>query len=156
MVIPYPIQVQKHDPCDLVKLTSFLDVIDLMTKPCCGYLYLLQMVDPVSRYGHVAVMKSMSKDHFLYSFHRLMTVAHVKPETLYFSATISFVSEVSNQYPSVQFVLGEHNDCMRNERELFLLQLNKWMKENNDWVTGATVVQAVTNMLPIPPPHNEV
>ena len=82
MVIPYPIQVQKHDPCEDVKLTSVLDIIDLTTKPCCGYLYLLQMVDHVSMYGHVAVMKSMSKDHFLYSFHRLMAVVRVKPETL--------------------------------------------------------------------------
>jgi hypothetical protein len=45
---------------------------------------------------------------------------------------------------------------MRDERELFLLQLDKWIKENKNWVTGATVVQAVTNTLPIPPPPDKV
>jgi hypothetical protein len=43
---------------------------------------------------------------------------------------------------------------MNNERDLFLKQLNKWIKSNNNWVTGAAVVQAVTNTLPIPPPHD--
>lgn len=85
-----------------------------------------------------------------------MTVVRVKPHNLFFSSLISFVGEVSNQYPSVQFVLGEHSDLMKGERKLFLLQLNKWIMGNNNWVTGAAVVQAVTNMLPIPTPHEEV
>lgn len=146
----------KRDPSEDVKLTSYLDVIDLTSKPCCGYSYLLRMVDPVSRYGHVVVLKSMLKDDIFYSLRRLMAVSRVKPETLYFSSLISFVSELSNEYPSVHLVLGEHNKCMRDERELFLLQLYKWIKENKNWVTGATVVQAVTNTLPIPPPTDKV
>ena len=82
----------KRDPSEDVKLTSFLDVIDLTSKPCCGYSYLLRMVDPVSRYGHVVVLKSMLKDDIFYSLRRLMVVSRVKPETLYFSSLISFVS----------------------------------------------------------------
>jgi hypothetical protein len=45
---------------------------------------------------------------------------------------------------------------MKNERDLFLTQLNKWIKSNSYWVTGAAVVQAVTNTLPIPPPQDEL
>jgi hypothetical protein len=66
-IIPYPIHMPKRAPCVNVKLTSFLDVIDLTLKPCCGYLYMLQMVDPVSRYGHMVVLKSMPKEDFFTS-----------------------------------------------------------------------------------------
>lgn len=155
-IIPYPIHMPKRAACVNEKLTSFLDVVDLTSKPCCGYLYMLRMVDPVSRYGHVVVLKSMSKDDFFYSFNRLMTVVRVKPHTLFNSAVISFVSEVANNYPSVQFVLGEHNSSMKAERELFLLQLDKWVREKNNWVTGAAVIQAVTNTLPILKLHEDI
>ncbi len=40
-------------------------------------------------------------------------------------SSLSFVNDVSNQYPSVQFVLCEHNEKMKNECDLFLMQLNK-------------------------------
>jgi hypothetical protein len=112
------------------------------------------MVDPVSRYGHVVPLKSSSSDNIIDALNRLMMVCRVKPTTLFFSPSLSFVADVSNQYPSVQFVLREHNETMNNERDLFLKQLNKWIKSNNNWVTGAAVVQAVTNTLPIPPPHD--
>jgi hypothetical protein len=98
----------------------------------------------------------MSKDDFFYSFNRLMTVVRVKPHTLFYSSLISFVSEVANNYPSVQFVLGEHNSSMKAERELFLLQLEKWVREKSNWVTGAAVIQAVTNTLPIPTLHEDI
>jgi hypothetical protein len=45
---------------------------------------------------------------------------------------------------------------MKAERELFLLQLEKWVREKSNWVTGAAVIQAVTNTLPIPTLHEDV
>jgi hypothetical protein len=40
---------------------------------------------------------------------------------------------------------------MVNEREIFLKQFNKWMTNDKNWVSGVTVMQAVTNTLPITP-----
>ena len=152
-VIPYPVKVWSHT-CTDITLSSYLDVVDLSATPCCGYLYMLRMVDPVSRYGHVVPLKSSSSDNIIDALNRLMMVCRVKPTTLFYSPSLSFVADVSNQYPSVQFVEREHNETMNLERDLFLKQLNKWIKSNHNWVTGAAVVQAVTNTLPIPPPHD--
>jgi hypothetical protein len=40
---------------------------------------------------------------------------------------------------------------MNNERELFMVQLNKWIDSEKNWVCGVSVIQAVTNTLPIKP-----
>ncbi len=103
-VIPYPIKIWSHTKTD-INLSSFLDVVDLSMMPCCGYFYMLRMVDPVSRYGHVVPLKSSSSENVIDALNPLMMVCRVKPLTLYFSSSLSFVSDVSNQYPSVQFVL---------------------------------------------------
>jgi hypothetical protein len=153
-VIPYSIKIWSHT-CTDINLSSFLDIVDLSTTPCCVFLYLLRMVDPVSRYGHVLPLKSSSAEDILEALSRLMMVCRVKPTTLYYSSSLSFVCDVSNQYPSVDFVLHEHNETMNNERELFLTQLNIWVNSNSHWVSDAAVVQAVTNTLPIPPPPQD-
>jgi hypothetical protein len=114
------------------------------------------MVDPISRYGHAVPVNSFSKDNIINELNRLMMAVHRKPMKLYFSSFDSFFSEVSNQYPSVQFFCGEHSKEMKNEHDVFRKQLNKCINENANWLTGAAVVQAVTNTLPIPPPQDEV
>ena len=40
-IIPCPIHMPKCAACVNEKLTSFFDVVDLTSKPCCGYLYML-------------------------------------------------------------------------------------------------------------------
>ncbi len=66
-VIPFPIKVWSCSSTDSPILTSFIDIVDMTSHPCCGYKYILRMVDPAHRYGHAVVMKSMSKDGIYYS-----------------------------------------------------------------------------------------
>ncbi|MFY7882391.1 MAG: hypothetical protein ACOVR6_08855 [Fimbriimonas sp.] len=150
-VIPYPIKVWRRSPQETPSIVSFLDVVDLTSNPCCGYTYILRMVDPVHRYGHAVVLKSKSNDDVCYSLSRLMNVVRIQPTTVYFSQSMSYLKDVSELYPNTRFECQEHSEAMINEREIFLKQLNKWMTNDKNWVSGVTVMQAVTNTLPITP-----
>jgi hypothetical protein len=109
------------------------------------------MVDPVHRYGHAVVLKSKSNDDVCYSLSRLMNVVRIQPTTVYFSQSMSYLKDVSELYPNTRFECQEHSEAMINEREIFLKQLNKWVTNDKNWVSGVTVMQAVTNTLPITP-----
>ena len=149
-VIPYPIKVWLRDSSDSI-ISSFIDIIDLSSTSCCGCNYILRLVDPVNRYGHAVVMKSVTTDDVSYSLTRLMTVARYKPNNVIYSQSIHCVSPFSELFPSVKFVVGEHSELMTEERKLFISQLSKWRSQDPNWVTGVAIIQAVTNMLPIPP-----
>jgi hypothetical protein len=85
------------------------------------------MVDPVHRYGHSVVMKSMSKDDINYSLRHLLTVVRIQPTMLYFDDGLIFLQDLSKDYPSIKFLCQKHSKAMNNERELFMVQLNKWI-----------------------------
>jgi hypothetical protein len=93
-VIPFPIEVWSRLSTDSPILTSFIDVVDLTSHPCCGYEYILRMVDPAHRYGHAVVMKSMSKDDIYYSLRRLLTIVCIQPTTLYFDDGLIFFYKI--------------------------------------------------------------
>ena len=150
-VIPFPIKIWSRSSSDSLILTSFIDVVDLTSHPCCGYKYILRMVDPVHRYGHSVAMKSTSKDDINYSLRRLLTVVRIQPSTLYFDDGLMFLQDLSKDYPSIKFLCQKHSEAMNNERELFMVQLNKWIDSEKNWVCGVSVIQAVTNTLPIKP-----
>ncbi len=61
------------------------------------------------------------------------------------------MNDVSELYPETHFDIQEHSEAMMNERGIFLIQLNKWMSNEKNWVTGVAVIQAVTNTMPILP-----
>ena len=109
------------------------------------------MVDPVHRYGHAVVLKSISKDEICFSFTRLMTVVRIQPTTLYFDESLDFLLDVSQKYPSIKFSCQQHSEAMNNERDIFMMQLNKWINNDKNWVCGLSVIQAVTNTQPIKP-----
>jgi hypothetical protein len=100
-VIPYPIKVWHHTSLEFPSITSFLDIVDMTSHPCCGYTYIFCMVDPVHRYGHAVVLKSISKDEICFSFTRLMTVVRIQPTMLYFDNSLNFLLDVSQKYPSI-------------------------------------------------------
>jgi hypothetical protein len=68
-IIPCPIKVWHHTSLESPSITSFLNIVDMTSHPCCGYTYIFHMVDPVHRYGHAVVLKCMSKDDICYSLH---------------------------------------------------------------------------------------
>lgn len=109
------------------------------------------MVDPVHRYGHAVVMKSMSKDDICCFLTHLMIVVNIQPTTLLFDESLIFLLDVSQKYPSIKFLCQQHSEAMSNERGIFIMQLNKWINNDKNWVCGLSVIQAVTNSLPIKP-----
>ena len=154
-IIPYPIKIWRRAPTEAPSIRSFLDIVDLTSNSCCGYTCILHMVDPVHRYGHAVVLKSLSKDDVCYSLSRLMMVVRIQPTTLYFSQSLSYLEDVSEQYPKTKFECHEHSEAMINEREFFLMQLHKWIANEKNWVVGVAVIQAVSNTMPIKPAQDQ-
>jgi hypothetical protein len=154
-IIPYPIKIWRRAPTEAPSIRSFLDIVDLTSNSCCGYTYILRMVDPVHRYGHAVVLKSLSKGDVCYSLSRLMMVVRIQPTTLYFSQSLSYLEDVSEQYPKTKFECHEHSEAMINEREIFLMQLHKWIANEKNWVVGVAVIQAVSNTMPIRPAQDQ-
>jgi hypothetical protein len=80
-VIPYPVKVWSYT-CTDIFFSSYLYVVDLSAMPCSGYLYMLQIVDPVSRYGLVVPLKNSSSENVIDALNYLMMVCCVKPSTV--------------------------------------------------------------------------
>jgi hypothetical protein len=64
--------IQNHDvsgsstsvPDELVithESTMFLGIVDICWSPCCGYRYIIRLVNPSSRQGHAAPLKSLPR-----------------------------------------------------------------------------------------------
>jgi hypothetical protein len=97
-------------------------------------------------------MKSMPKDGICYSLTCLVTAARIQPKTLYLDVSLIFLQDVSQKYPSIKFLCHQHNEAMNNnEREIFMIQLHKWINNDKNLVCGVSVIQAVTNTMPIKP-----
>ena len=39
-------------------ITSYVDLVDISKQSCCGYSYVLRLVDPIACLGHVMILKS--------------------------------------------------------------------------------------------------
>jgi hypothetical protein len=52
--------------------TSHLDIVDMSQHVCCGYSYICHLVDPVSRRGHVTLLRSTSNEELVNTFIKLM------------------------------------------------------------------------------------
>ena len=129
-------------------ITSYVDLVDNSTQSCCGYSYVLRLVDPIARLGHVMILKSTSDDALCEAFSKLMCIARFPPTTIYYDEKFTFIPTVASLYPRVVFTKQPHSDLMKKERSLFRRQLRKWIfSYGNNWLHGVTVVQAVTNTL---------
>jgi hypothetical protein len=129
-------------------VTSYVDLVDISKQSCCGYSYVLRLVDPIARLGHVMILKSTSDDALCAAFSKLMCIARFPPTTIYYDEKFTFIPTVASLYPRVVFTKQPQSDLMKKERSLFRRQLRKWIfSYGNNWLRGVTVVQAVTNTL---------
>jgi hypothetical protein len=133
-------------------LFSYVDVVDMSAHQCCGFSYILRLVDPIARVGHATPMKTNSSVDVISGFRRLMSMSRIQPSTIYYASTLSDVISSSERYSYVLFVEKSHSTTMLLERQLYLNQMKRWLKGyGNEWLRGALIVQAVTNTLSL---HN--
>jgi len=133
-------------------LFSYVDVVDMSAHQCCGFSYILRLVDPIARVGHATPMKTNSSVDVISGFRRLMSMSRIQPSTIYYASTLSDVISSSERYSNVLFVEKSHSTTMLLERQLYLNQMKRWLKGyGNEWLRGALIVQAVTNTLSL---HN--
>jgi len=129
-------------------ISSFIDLVDLSAHTCCGYCYVLRLVDPEARLGHVIILRSKSDESLCDGFSKLMSLSRFPPTTVYYDSKFSFISKVATLYPRVAFTMQSHSTLMEKERCLFLRQFRLWINAyGKNWLRGVTVVQAVTNTL---------
>ena len=53
----------------------FLDLVDMSQYTCCGYSYILQLVDQIACLGHVTLLKSSFTNYLLSGFNKLMSLS---------------------------------------------------------------------------------
>ncbi len=129
-------------------IASFVYLVDMSGHNCCGYSYVLRLVDPIARLGHITILKSISDDSLCTGFSKLMGIARFPPTTIYYDAKFTFLPSAASLYPHVVFTRQPHSDEMVKEHKLFIKQLKKWIfSYGTNWLRGVTIVQAVTNML---------
>jgi hypothetical protein len=122
-------------------LHSFLDLVDMSQHTCCGYSFILRLVDPISRLGHVTLLKNFPTSDLLTGFNKLMSLSWVQPKCVVYDSKIVFMNDLVELYPLVHFVERAHTDQMDKERILFLNQLKKWLKGyDSDWIRGIVTV----------------
>jgi hypothetical protein len=63
-----------NDSIDKPILFSYVDIVDMSAHDCCGFSYILCLVDPISRVGHVTPMKTNSSIDVMSGFHRLISM----------------------------------------------------------------------------------
>jgi hypothetical protein len=84
---------------------------------CCGYRFILRLVDPINRVGHATIMKSNSHNEVIVSFrHLLMRVARVEPKVVYYDNQFTFIATVQDEYLHVSLTLMSFSDVMVRER----------------------------------------
>jgi len=133
-----------------VVLKSFLDIVNMSAHTCCGYRFILRMVDPIARVSHATVMKSKSTNDVIVAFHHLMRVARVEPTEIYYDTNLSFLASLVEHYPNVTFIITSFFDVMSRERAMYITQMQRWIKcFGKKWLHAAVTVQAVTNTLPL-------
>ena len=133
-----------------VVLKSFLDIVNMSAHTCCGYRFILRMVDPIARVGHATVMKSKSPNDVIVAFPHLMRVARVEPTEIYYDTNLSFLASLVEHYPNVTLIMTSFSDVMSRECAMYISQMQRWIKcFGNKWLRAAVTVQAVMNTLPL-------
>jgi len=133
-----------------IVLKSFLDIVNMSAHTCCGYCFILRMVDPIARVGHATVMKSKSPNDVIVAFRHLMRVVCVEPTEIYYDTNLSFLASLVEHYPNVTLIMTSFSDVMSRERAMYITQMQRWIKcFGKKWLHAAVTVQAVTNTLPL-------
>ena len=125
---------------------AFVDVVDLSSKAYCGYNFILRIVDPKARYGHAIAMKSNTELDCITAIKSLLSIARVKPTTIFYDHRTSYLLKLGDKYPCINFFYLTPTDDMINDHNNYVELIDKWISDNRrDFLTGATVVQAVLN-----------
>jgi hypothetical protein len=128
---------------------AFIDVVDLSDKTYCGYNFILHIVDPKARYGHAIAIKSNTEVDCAAAIQSLLSVARMKSSTIFYDHRTSYVLKLGEKYPSINFSYLSQNDSVIENHKNYLELIHKWIEDNRrDFLTGATVVQAVLNNMP--------
>ena len=128
---------------------AFVDVVDLSSKAYCGYNFILRIVDPKARYGHAIAMKSNTELDCITAIKSLLSIARVKPTTIFYDHRTSYLLKLGDKYPCINFFYLTPTDDMINDHNNYVELIDKWISDNRrDFLTGATVVQAVLNNMP--------
>jgi hypothetical protein len=97
-----------------------IDVVDFSTKTHCGYNFILHIVDPKARYGHATAMKSNTEPDCIAAIHSLLSIARVKPSTIFYDHRTSFVLKLGEKYPFINFFYLTQSDDMINYQNKYL------------------------------------
>jgi hypothetical protein len=95
---------------------------------CCGYRFILWMVDHIARVGHATVMKSKSLNDVIVAFYHLMRVAHVYPTEIYYDTYLSFLASLEDHYQNFTLIMTSFSDLMTDERAIYISQMQHWIK----------------------------
>jgi hypothetical protein len=68
-----------NDSVDKPILFSYVDIVDMSAHKCCGFSYILHLVDPIARVGHATPMKTNSSIDVMSGFRRLMSLSKRQP-----------------------------------------------------------------------------
>jgi hypothetical protein len=112
--------IQNHDvsgsstsvPDELVithESTMFLDIVDICWSPCCGYSYIILLVNPSSQQGHAAPMKSLQRLDIISSVTALLNGMIKEPlEIMYdWDAQPELLGLVKARFPNIHVVKKE-------------------------------------------------
>ncbi len=89
-------------------ISSSVDLVDLTAHNCCGYCYILQLVDPVLHIGHANMLKSFSDEDLSTALDKLRGLACFPPSTVYCDEKFSFLPNVTAFYPHIVFTKKTH------------------------------------------------
>jgi hypothetical protein len=149
---PFPVKLLTGKPVISISddINAYIHLVDMTSRPCCGYNYIFRLVDPVARYGHALPMKSNSTDDMESALKQMLLIARKHPKTVYLGQqSLDLLSRAIN-FPSIALLQLTYSPLMEAEMKKFSNQLAIWMEDNNDrWLFGLSAVQAVTNMLPL-------
>jgi hypothetical protein len=150
---PFPIKLQpikESNAHEKQNINAYLHIKDMTSFPCCGYCYILRLVDPIARYGHALPMKSNSIEVIELTLNKVLSIARHHPNLIYVdNAYVQLLTRAPN-YSNITMVEMPHSPLMVAETNKFSAQLDLWLEENNNnWLLGLPAVQAVTNILPL-------
>jgi hypothetical protein len=108
--------------------------------PCCGYCYILCLVDPIARYGHALPMKSNSIEVIELTLNKILSIARHHPNLIYVDNAYVQLLTRAPKYSNITMVEMPHSPLMVVETNKLSAQLDLWLEENNI-TTGYLVCQ---------------
>jgi hypothetical protein len=134
--------------------TMFLDIVDMTDNPCCGYHYILCLVCPDSRRGHAISLKSLLHCDIISAVTHLLNTMKLKPVVICYdwAAQSELLILFQSQFPHVKVIKAEKSPLIKQEKALFCKMLDHWLlllRNNNNWLYGVHIIQAVTNTMPL-------